>query len=72
MHVIFAPPSSACVLVSISQPSKSLQVYMIVANDFRQSPLGGIAAKCKASAKTPFLRAGGLKPRNSASILNVA
>jgi hypothetical protein len=50
MHVTFAPPSSACVLVSISQPPNLYGFYMIEAFDFRPSPLGGYAAKYKACA----------------------
>jgi len=72
MHVTFAPPSSACVLVSISQPPNLYGFYMIVAFDLRRSPLGGYAAKCKACAKSPFLQAWGLEPSTSALIPNVA
>ena len=46
--------------------------YMIVAFNLRRSPLGGYAAKCKACAKIPFLRAWGLKLSTSASMPNVA
>ena len=71
MHVTFAPPSSACDLVSISQLPKPVRFLHVEAFDLRRSPLGGYAVKCKACAKTPFLRARGLEPRTSALMPNV-